>query len=202
MMLTLDRSRTIGLATGSLWLIAVAGFFAAWSLLMIDTAGARWVLGAAAIPSAALLLLGVVVIRAASRLPRPTRPRAADERLLGRRFALVVGLEVIALAILNPLLAARGHVTVLPSLNLVIIGLHFLPLAWLFHVPRYYVMGLLFCVIPARTLWWFPAQSHVGSALSWFVISGLGCGAVAVVIGAAGLGEVAGLKSSHRRATG
>lgn len=58
-----------------------------------------------------------------------------------------------------------GHAALLPSLNLVIIGLHFLPLAWLFDVPRYYAMGLLFCAIPIVTLWALPANTMIGSAL-------------------------------------
>jgi hypothetical protein len=113
----------------------------------------------------------------------------AADRLLARRFVIVVAAEIVAFASLNPIFAATGHVSMLPSLNLTIVGVHFLPLAWLFRVPRYYVMGLLFCVIPMSTLWWVPAQASVGSAIGCHVIPTLGCSAVAVLTGAAGLRE-------------
>ena len=86
-------------------------------------------------------------------------------------------------------MASTGNFAVMPSLNLGIVGVHFLPLARLFRVPRYYVMGVLFCFIPAVTLLWFPAQGRVGAVLGWHVIPSIGCGLVAVLVGAAGLLE-------------
>ncbi len=183
------RRRSIGLAVGSFWLVLAGAAFGAWSIFAIDTLSARWVLGGVVVLTSVLLMFGISVIRAAALLPRSTAPRTTEERSLSRRFGVVALGEVIAFATINPIAAMTGHAALIPSLNLAIIGLHFLPLAWLFDVPRYYVMGVLFCGIPMLTLWALPADAMIGSAFGWYVVPSVGCGIVAVLTGAAGLRE-------------
>jgi presenilin-like A22 family membrane protease len=141
------------------------------------------------VATAALVATSVLVIRAASHLPASTAPRTVEERATGRWFALVVGAEVAALVVVNPVAAATGHVELMPSLNLMIVGLHFLPLAWIFRVPRYYVMGVLFCGIPAGMMLSISADTLVGHPPAWYVIPSLGCGLVAGLTAMAGLRE-------------
>lgn len=188
--LAFDRRRTVGLASGSVWLIAVGVFFAAWSLVEIATPGASALLVLTLIGGAALLTFGVTRIRQALRRPRDVPSRTPADRAIGRRFGLIVGAELVAIAIANPVAAAFHRFEVIPSLDLFIVGVHFLPLASLFRVPRYYVTGLLFCAIPAFTLLLVPATARVGHAAAWFVAPSLGCGLVAAATGLAGLLEV------------
>jgi hypothetical protein len=183
------RSRSIGLAGGALWLTAVSAVFVAWSLLLIGTRLADGVLIGAFVVTGAVIAASVLVIRAACRLPKRAFPRTPEERATGRRFAWVVAAEVAAFMIVNPVAAVTGHVELLPSINLAIVGLHFLPLARLFQVPRYYVMGVLFCAIPAATVFSLPANAVLGHALDWYVVPSLGCGLVAMVTSAAGVRE-------------
>lgn len=63
-----------------------------------------------------------------------------------------VGAQWSTLVLIVAVVAATGHFELMPSLNLIIVGIHFLPLAWIFHVPRYYLTGLLFCAVPMITL--------------------------------------------------
>jgi hypothetical protein len=183
------RSRSIGLAGGALWLTAVSAVFVIWSLLMIGTPLADGVLIGALVVTGAVIAASVVVIRAARRLPKRVSPRTPEEKATGRRFGWVVVAEVAAFMVVNPVAAVTGHVELIPSLDLAIVGLHFLPLAWLFHVPRYYVMGVLFCAIPAATVVSMPANAAVGYTLGWYVVPSLGCGLVAMVTAAAGVRE-------------
>lgn len=167
----------------------VGGAFSAWALMAMKTTGATWALAPLLAVAAALLAFGWSTMRLASRLPRPTGPRTPAQRAVGRRFGLLVGIEVLAFAILNPVLAVTGHFTLLPSLNLVIVGLHLLPLARLFAVPRYFWMGVLFCIIPVATLLWIPGETRLGAALAWYIVPSLGCGIVSMLTGAAGMRE-------------
>lgn len=92
----------------------------------------------------------------------------------------------------------RGQWALIAPVDLIIIGLHFLPLARLFDVPRYDVAGILFCAIPVVTMLAVPADGHVGQALSWLVIPSVGCAAVASFTAWAGLREVAGFVRASR----
>lgn len=182
----ISRRYVRGLAAGSVWLIAISAVFGAWSLVAIGTRVALGLAVAGVIVAVALALVGASVIRAAARMPDiPLGPGQS----VGRRFAVVVGVEVLAFGIVNSWAGASGNVILIPSLDLIIVGLHFVPLAVLFRVPRYHVMALLFCAIPVATLLWFPRESQMGAAFSWYVVPSLGCGAVAMVTAAAGLRE-------------
>jgi hypothetical protein len=186
---TLDRRRIVGLAVGSLWLVVAGALFGTWSLLSIETDTAAWLLVGVGAAVLVLIVRGVAVIRTARRLPIGRSPRTPAQRAIGRRFAWIVGAEIAAFATVNPILASMGHVVVLPAVNLGIVGIHFLPLARLFDVPRYYALGLIFCAIPAVTLLWVPADRLIGSALAWFVVPPFACAIVAIAFGAVGLRE-------------
>jgi len=183
------RRRSIGLAGGALWLIAISIVFITWSLLAIETPLARGGLFATLVILGALIAAGVVVIRAALRLPKSIAPRTPEEQQMGRRFAWVFGAELLAFAVVNSIIGATGNFALIPSLNLMVVGIHFFPLAKIFRVPRYNVTGLLFCAIPIVTLLAISKQLMVGQTLAWFVVPSLGCGLVASVTAAAGLRE-------------
>lgn len=185
----IDRSRSIGLASGALWLGAAGAAFVMWALVAIATPTANAALIASLVITAALIVTSVVVIRATLHLPGAGAPLTPERRTLRRRFAWVFVAELAAFAIVNPIAAATGHIELLPSLNVMIVGLHFLPLAWIFRVPRYYIMGLLFCGIPTVMLLSMSEHARIGHALGWFVIPGLGCGLVAALTAVAGLRE-------------
>lgn len=183
------RRRSIALAASALWLIAISAIFITGSLWAIGTSVARLALVGWLICVAGLAAASVIVIRAALNLPGGADPRTEAERQVGKRFGWVVGAEVLALAVVNPVAAATGNFSLMPSLNLIVVGLHFLPLARIFRVPRYYLMGVLFCVLPLTTLLAMPKDFVVGHTLAWYVVPILGCGLVATVTGAAGLRE-------------
>ncbi|MCX6143627.1 MAG: hypothetical protein NTZ35_10425 [Ignavibacteriales bacterium] len=183
------RRRSIGLVGGALWMIAISIVFITWSLLAIATPIARQVLLGSFVLLGVLVAAGVVVLRGALALPASTTPRSPEEQLIGRRFAWVFGAEMIAFAVVNSTIAASGDYALIPSLNLIVVGIHFFPLARIFRVPRYNVMGLLFCAIPIVTLLAISKQWMVGQALAWYVVPSLGCGFVASLTAAAGLRE-------------
>jgi hypothetical protein len=185
-----DWRRNLGLSGGSLWLIIVGTAFAVWGLLAVRSSLARLLLAAMAVGAATLIVFGVVMVRRVLRLPRGTDSLPSEGRRIRRQFAMIVAAELAAFLVVNLICVTTRHWMFIAPLDLIIVGLHFLPLARLFKVPRYNVMGILFCVIPILTMLFIPRSIYVGHALSWFVIPPVGCALVCLVIAWAGLNEV------------
>jgi len=196
-----SRKRNIGLAAGALWLIAISFVFVAWSLLAIGTLTSIYVLVVTFVLLCILVVTGVLVIRATLDLPKNIAQPTPEEKLIGRRFALVVSVEVIAFAVVNLFIGLTRKFELIPSLNLIIVGIHFIPLAKIFRVPRYYITGLFFCVIPIITLLAIPKQLIIGQTIAWYVVPSLGCGFVASLTAVAGLHEAWQSISKIRNAT-
>jgi hypothetical protein len=196
----MGRGRNIGLVGGSLWLIVISAVFVIWSLLVIGTPLARQILIIVIVIIAALVVTSIILIRRAHHLPEDTDQQKLITKVVIRRFVLVVIIEVIAFSVLNPIVAANRQFELMPSLNLIIVGIHFLPLAWIFRVPRYYLTGVLLCIIPMLTLLIIPKDYVIGFALAWYVVPSLGCGFIATITAMAGMRE-AWLSIINARAT-
>ena len=171
------RRRGVGLAVGSIWLVVISAVFGVVALVAIDTPAASWALAGGILAVVGIVAFGTLVIRRAGRLR--AEPPGLVAQGLGRRFAWIVALEVAAFVIANSWAAATGRFALIPSLDLIIVGLHFFPLARLFQVPRYHLMAIGFCAIPVLTLVWLPPEFLIGHAGSWYVVPSLGCGLVA-----------------------
>lgn len=174
-----SKRRTIPLAGAALWLIAISAAFTILSLAMIGTSQARIALVAVSVAAVAFLAIGVGVIRALVRSPGPVPPRAQEHRVMMRRFTFIVVGEVVAIMVANAICAVTQHVDAIVPVDVLIVGIHFLPLAWLFRVPRYYAMGALFTVVNILVLVLVPASKQIGAAAAWFVLPALGCTPVA-----------------------
>jgi hypothetical protein len=179
----------LGLAGAAIWLVAISAAFTILSLIMIGSPIARLVLAGVVIGAIVYVAIGVGIIRAILRSSGAVSPRTAEERLVLRRFVPVVIAEVVAIMIVNGICAATEHLELLVPLDLLIVGIHFLPLARIFRVPRYYVMGGLFCLASVLTLVLVPERAQVGAAAAWFVIPTFGCTAAAWTTAALNLGE-------------
>ncbi len=184
-----SRSRMLGMASAAIWLVAISAAFTVLSLAMIGTPLARIVLVGVLLAVTVYIAGGVAVIRVTLRLPSDP-PRTPEVRVMLRRFYLVVIAEVIAIMVANGICAGTQHLELCAPLDLLIVGIHFLPLAWIFRVPRYYWMGGLFCLASVLTLVLVPVHAQVGAADAWFVIPTFACTAVAWVTAAFNLREV------------
>jgi hypothetical protein len=186
----MTRRHAIGMMGGALWLIGICAAFETWALATIKTPIATATLIAMLVVVTALMAIGIGSIRAVLRLPGKVPPRTERERRMGRQFAWVVGLEVVAFMVVNALLAATHRIVLIPAFDVIIVGIHFFPLAQLFGVRRYYPMAVLFCAIPALTLLAVPETLRLGQAQMWWVLPTLGCGLVGIVTAVGSLREV------------
>ncbi len=195
------KRRIIGMAGGTLWMIAVSTAFATLSLMWIGTPMARTVLAGAI--GLAMLLLGINIgaMRAARGIPGALPPRTSDDQAMMRNFARIVVAEIVGLAVVNSLCKFYGRDGLMAPLDLIIVGLHFVALARVFRTPRYSVMGWLFCVVPIATMLSVPERAQVGHAPAWFVIPSLLCPLVVWLTAVANLREIFRLVREKRMVT-
>jgi hypothetical protein len=154
----MGRSYTLGLAIGSLWLIVAAVGCSITVLALMDMQAATVVL-AAVLAGAVVVATGAVfVIRAAARLPKDTAS-AKSGPTMRRWFIIVFAVEVALIVVVAWVCATTRHFEYIVPLDLVIVGAHFLPLAWLFGVPRYNVLGAGFCAIAIAVMLMKPHRT-------------------------------------------
>ena len=132
--------RNLGLAGGSLWLISVGTFFAGWSLLAVRSSLATTLAVFLATAAAALIVFGVLLLRSVRRLPHGHATDGGEaRRKMARQFGLIVAAEGVGCSLVAAACLRAHNWELIVPLCLVIVGLHFLPLARLFRVPRYNV---------------------------------------------------------------
>jgi len=185
-----SKRRMLGLAGAAIWMVAISSGFTVLALITIGTTVPRFALASVVAAAILLLVIGVGLIRAVLRSPGAIPPRTTEDRTMLRRFAAVGAAEVIAIMIVNGVCAVTQHLELLVPLDLLIVGIHFLPLARIFRVPRYYFLGGLFALVPVLTMVLVPVHAQVGAADAWFVVPTFGCSAVAWATSAFNLREV------------
>ncbi len=192
------RRRNLGLAGGSLWLIVISALFAAGSLLVVRSPAATALSVTIAAVALVLVFISIVMLRAVFRVRDEIQPRPSEGRRIWRRFGALVAAEGVALTAATLTCVVTRRWALIAPLDLTIVGLHFLPLARLFDVPRYNITGAMFCGISIVTTLAIPIDGHIGSALSWLVVPSVGCAAVAWITAGAGLREVGRFVHSYR----
>jgi hypothetical protein len=187
-----ERRRNLGATGGCMWLIVVGTVYTAWSLLEVGSSVATSLLAGISIVAAVSMFFGIAMTRRVARLSflPATSDSYAQGRRLMRRFGMIFAAEVVAIAVVSVVCMRTHHWRFIVPLAIVIVGLHFLPLAKLFRVPRYYVTGALFCAIPIVTMLSIPASAHIGQSISWITIPSVGCGLVSLATAWVGLNEV------------
>lgn len=180
----------LGLSIGTFWLITAGAGFAIFTI--IEATYAKMALITVLVITGTLLAVSIRHIVKALKLP--SEPRSVEGRRIGQRirrgFALIVVLEGMAIALVSTACYFIGHLSWLLPLILIIVGIHFMPLAKLFGVPRYTTLGLLFCIVSILTLLVVPAHALIGTVFTRFVYSSLGCAASAWLISVGNLLEL------------
>ena len=178
------------MAGGTLWLIAASTGFAILSLLWIGTPMARAALAAIAGLAAVLVAISMRVLLSARRIPDEMAPPTTDDQRSVRGFTRIVVAEVAGIVVVNALCGIYGQNNLMAPLDLIVVGLHFVALSRLFNVPRYAVMGWLFCAVPVVTMIAAPEARQFGRAPVWFVMPSLICALVVWLTAAGNLREM------------
>ncbi|MEO8956610.1 MAG: hypothetical protein ABI465_18825 [Ktedonobacteraceae bacterium] len=169
-------------AIGSLWFTTAGSVAALGVVAMLSTnlVEALVLLGIVAVVCAVLYPLNISTLRAARSLPRAASPEiAAARKKLIRRFGAVVGVEMLFFLLANVILLQIHHYEYLVPIILLIVGVHFFPVAALFKMWPYYLTGLLFSLAAIITLLTTPSTMSIGRLSSWIVLPTVICALVA-----------------------
>jgi hypothetical protein len=180
-----NRNFLRGLAIGALVLTFFgAGWAIAPALLLTTSSGATALaLIVVALITVALVVGCLALLRDAQRIPVDSSPKAlARGRALGRRlgigFGVVFGSEALFIALASIILSANGLDDFIVPVIALIVGLHFLPLAWLFDVSIYYVTGALISLVAIITVLAIPRTATVNGAPLWVIVPATGSAVV------------------------
>lgn len=147
---------------------------------------------------------GILLLRAASRLPHDTPYEeqahgAAEGKRYGRIFGLVFGLEMVIIALGSSLLNVLHYPEFVMPFVAIVVGAHFFPLARLFHVHLYSVTGALLVLTGVIVMLAVPVHTQVGNLPAWDALVGSMC---AVILWLTGLYALLRGRSFFRQAQG
>lgn len=125
---------------------------------------------------------GLAVAAAGAGLARRLRSGASamDSAQLRRRYWQVVAVEMISIAVGWGALVATGHPAYIPAWVLLVVGVHFLPLARLFRTPGLSLAGMLLVMIAVAA-----AVTGAAGGAAPSTVAGAGGGLVCLGYGAA-----------------
>jgi hypothetical protein len=121
-------------------------FGSAWCIVALALWPAHpvWSIPAGSVVTIVLLALCIMRVRALRNIPSIHDPVAtAKGKRAGMLFGIIFGAESGLIWLCAMLLARLGLSIWIPIAVAVIVGLHFIPLAWVFEVPLYYWTGVL-----------------------------------------------------------
>lgn len=151
-----SRGFMFGAGIGAL-VLTCAG--AAWSFVaLINRPEVRtWQFVLLVAPAVILIAASVRQLAAVARMPTsPSHAEAIESarhgRRIGRWFATIFGVEVAVIAAAATLLARAGRPLLIPVAVVAIVGAHFVPLATIFQVRTYSLVGIALLVAAGMSL--------------------------------------------------
>jgi len=160
---TITASALRGTASGVIFMAVFGTLWAYTGIMGLEGLGGPLLLLTAVAIGIALISGGVSLIRAARVLPN----QVSNEDLRGEKrrmvwFNVIFAAEGLAIAITIAINNVTRHTELIPVIIAIIVGVHFLPLASLFHVKLYYVTGALLCLLAISTWLFLPEKISLG----------------------------------------
>jgi hypothetical protein len=147
---SLDRAALLGMTTGASFMF---GFGVVWlsTGLVSDRRSPAWLrislLLAGVVLGAAIATMGVRASGLMASAVPPTPRQVAIDREIGRHFYMIFGFEMASILVAVVVLKALHCADYILSGVALIVGVHFFPVAALFHWPAYYGTALAGCAI-------------------------------------------------------
>jgi len=172
---SMTRAYALGLGYGSVWLVAVCLAFGIFDIVTLTTTvrGTLLSLAGFILVGVALLAMCVRFLHHGYALPKAETVKLSkrDRRIFGG----LILLEIIGWTILDiTLVRQHQEVWIVPA-DLLLIGAHFIPLAFVFRVQAYLVMGILWLasIVGSTALW--PSTMVIGHASAWYTMPSVCC---------------------------
>lgn len=154
---TISKADVRGTAVGVLFMAFFGTMWAYVGIMGLHGWGNPWVLVASLTAGIALFIGGCLLIFASRKLPNQApHVDGRYRKNIGIWFNIIFVAEGLAIVIAIAVCNRTGHTELIPLVIAMIVGIHFLPLAYLFQVKIYYFTGVLLCILPVITWLFFP----------------------------------------------
>jgi drug/metabolite transporter (DMT)-like permease len=166
-----------GIARSVLFLVFFGALWASIGINGLNWLEEPWLAIVAMFIGLALLIAGVSLSRASRRgsTQAPTTNTQEGQRR-SKWFRIVFSTELVAIVIAYVICRAVNRYDLFFPVMMLIVGIHFFPLASLFRIRRYYGTGTLLCLLAVLTLLVMPEHLRFsGLQINiWWVILGFG----------------------------
>lgn len=181
---TITASALRGMASGVIFMAVFGTLWAYTEIMGLEGFGGPLLLLTAVTIGIARISSGVSLIRATREL---TNQVSKEDLRRGKRrrvwINVIFAAEGLAIAITIAVSNVTRHTELIPVIIAIIVGVHFLPLASLFHVKLYYVTGALLCLLAISILLFLPAKISLGEHQVNTFMSVVGFGSALILWG-------------------
>ncbi|WP_274653867.1 hypothetical protein [Paenibacillus humicola] len=158
----IPRAAVQGTATGVLFMAFFGTLWAGIGVGGLEGWGFAWLLTLSLLIGVALLLAGLLLIRAARGLSNEMTEEDARRERTWRLFGIIFGLEGVFIGAAGAICNAANRFDLFFSVMAIIVGAHFFPLAYLFRVKVHYIAGTLLCLLAVVGLLLVPYDTVLG----------------------------------------
>ncbi|GIN72529.1 hypothetical protein J14TS2_30040 [Bacillus sp. J14TS2] len=166
-----------GMASGVLLMTFFGTMWAGIGIGGLQGWGNPWLPIFAIVICIVLFVCGYILSRSSQKLPSySSKSGKQRSKRTGMWFNIIFGLEFILIVFAAVICGSINHFEYFFPVMAIIVGVHFLPLAYLFKVSAYYITGALLCFLAIVTMLFVPVNieflNHEISA--WWSFIGFG----------------------------
>ncbi|TDQ42636.1 hypothetical protein [Aureibacillus halotolerans] len=176
-----------GAATGMIFMAVFSVLWAYTGTLGLQGWGEPWVFLLSMMISILLMVGGIYLMKSSKKLTRKTEDKTSrgDQLTTQRVFNLVFALEGVAIFIVAFMLNQFNLAEHIPASIAIIVGVHFIPLAFLFRLKLYHWAGGALCLLGLISLTVAPNEIVVFDHSIWlaWIIASFGSAVVLWGIG-------------------
>ena len=182
---TITASALRGTASGVIFMAVFGTLWAYTGIMGLKGLGGPLLLITALAIGIALIICGGVSLIRTTRVLTNQVSKEDLSREKRRRvwFNVIFAAEGLAIAITIAISNVTRHTELIPVIIAIIVGVHFLPLASLFHVKLYYFTGALLCLLAIGTLLFLPEKISLGEHQIHTFMSVVGLGSALILWG-------------------
>jgi hypothetical protein len=161
----LRRTAQIWRAGGMIWMIGITLFFAIYDLyfLNLSISLSTGLTVVVAVVTSILFARTFKTLRLAKQLPEEKLIDEVKRRKMRKGFFVVLIMEIAGFNIAPFALLYFKHIEYIVPVEILICAVHFIPLARIFAMPVYYLLGSVVSVITILTLVLVPASQQIGN---------------------------------------
>nr|WP_246476414.1 hypothetical protein [Salicibibacter cibi] len=162
-----------GTASGVMFMAFFGTVWANVGIGGLQESASIWILILAILIGTVLFCSGISLIKGSRNL---SNTNVHSSKNVDKWFNIIIAAEFVLIIIAAFVCNAIGQFDWFFPIMAIIVGIHFLPLAYLFQVKTYYITGTLLCLLAIGTVLFVPLEVSLGQhqVNTWWSLVGFG----------------------------